>query len=94
MSEQAGVPVSAALPTTPGGGRKVVGKPLLAVSSAGMAIVVAMLCRGNWLEAGTAFLLTVAALEMMLQRALAQFDATTAKPAGQQPLQRAARPTP
>jgi hypothetical protein len=34
-----------------------------------------MLCRGSWMEAIAAFLLTVAALEIMLHRALAQFDA-------------------
>jgi uncharacterized membrane protein YjjP (DUF1212 family) len=63
----------------PAGSRKVVGKPLVAVSAGGMAIVIAMLCRGNWVEAITALLLTIAALEIMLHRALAQFDAPAAE---------------
>jgi uncharacterized membrane protein YjjP (DUF1212 family) len=63
----------------PAGSRKVVGKSLIAVSTAGMAIVVAMLCRGSWMEAITAFLMTIAALEIMLHRALAQFDAPLGK---------------
>jgi hypothetical protein len=63
----------------PAGSRKVVGKSLIAVSTGGMAIVVAMLCRGNWMEALTAFLLTIAALEIMLHRALAQFGGPMGK---------------
>ncbi len=99
MIEQAELSASIAQAPPDGRGRKVIGKPLLAVSAGGMAIVVGLLCRGNWMEAITAFLLTVAALEIMLHRALARFDAPITRPA-QAPArrwwrrQRTDRPTP
>jgi uncharacterized membrane protein YjjP (DUF1212 family) len=97
MIEQAGLSASIATAAADSGGRKVVGKPLLAVSAGGMAIVVGMLCRGSWMEALTAFLLTIAALEIMLHRALARFDAplpplADAPKGGRR--QRTGRPTP
>jgi hypothetical protein len=64
-----------------GKSRKVVGKPLLVVSAVGMVLVIAMLCHGNWMQAIAAFLLTLGALEIMLQRALSQFDAAATAPA-------------
>jgi hypothetical protein len=52
---------------------RVVGKAQLAVSTLGVLIVLAMVACGRWLEAGTAFLLTVGLLEIMFQRALVLF---------------------
>jgi hypothetical protein len=72
--------------------RRVAGKGLLAASAGGMAVVIAWLLRGSWLEAATAFLLTLGALEIMLQRALARFDATAALPAAARRRQRAREP--
>jgi len=83
MIEQAGLSVSMGQARTSGGGRKVVGKPLLAVSAGGMLVVVATLCRGHWPEAVAAFVLTVGALQVMLHRALMQFDAPAAARVGQ-----------
>jgi hypothetical protein len=74
MIEQAGLSAPMAHARASGEGRKVVGKPLLAVSAGGMLVVVATLCRGNWPEAVAAFVLTVGALQVMLHRAMMQFD--------------------
>jgi hypothetical protein len=83
MIEQAGLSAPIVHARASSGGRKVVGKPLLAVSASGMLVVVATLCRGNWPEAMAAFALTVGALQVMLHRALMQFDAPAAALAGQ-----------
>lgn len=80
MIDQASLSASMGHARVRDGGRKVVGKPLLAVSAGGMVVVLATLCRGNWPEAVAAFVLTLGALQIMLHRALMQFASPPRRP--------------
>jgi hypothetical protein len=60
--------------------RKVAGKSQLVVSAVGMAMALLLLCHGAYLAAGLMFLLTLGVLELMFQRALAQYHASCGHP--------------
>ncbi len=60
--------------------RKVAGKSQLVVSAVGVAMALALLLHGAYLAAGLVFLLTLGVLEVMFQRALAQYHASCGRP--------------
>ncbi len=82
MTEQTGPAFAASRASPAAGRRRVVGKAQLAVSAAGMLIVLGSLYHGRLLAAGVGFLLTAGILEIMLQRALGLFHAA---PSAQRP---------
>ncbi len=80
MTEQTGPAWAAGRASPAAGRRRVVGKAQLAVSTAGMLIVLGSLYQGRLLAAGAGFLLTAGILEIMFQRALGLFHAAPAAP--------------